>query len=80
MTMTFLAFSQSRGNDLMTPRLEWNFPGLQHGDQWCLCAARWKQAYEAGVAPPVVLSSTHQRALEIISLELLMEYALDLSY
>ncbi len=76
----FLTYSASVGNDLSTPRPQYMFPGLNHGDQWCLCAERWKQACEAGVAPPVVLSSTHQRALEIIPLELLMEYALDLSY
>jgi uncharacterized protein (DUF2237 family) len=80
MTTPFLLFSSKVGNDLSTPRPEYEFPGLIEGDQWCLCAARWKEAYDAGVAPSVVLSSTHQRALELIPLELLMEYALDLNY
>jgi uncharacterized protein (DUF2237 family) len=80
MSTSFLLFSSKVGNDLSTPRPEYEFPGLIEGDQWCLCAARWKEAYDAGVAPSVVLSSTHQRALEIIPLELLMEYAIDLNY
>lgn len=77
-TREFLAFSQARGNDLSTPRPEFQFPGLQPGDQWCLCAARWQEAFEAGVAPRVVLSATHLRALEICSLDDLMEHAIDL--
>lgn len=76
----FLDFSKKVGNDLSTPRPEYQFPGLKDGDQWCLCAARWLQACEAEKAPLVVLSSTNQRALEIIPLELLMEHALDLTY
>jgi uncharacterized protein len=75
MSEAFLAFSMSRGNDLSTPRPQWGFPGLKPGDRWCLCAARWKEAYDAGFAPPVVLRSTHERALEIISLEQLKEHA-----
>jgi uncharacterized protein (DUF2237 family) len=61
----FLAFSRSRGNDLSTPRPEYGFPGLKPGDRWCLCADRWQEALEAGVAPPVVLAATHEAALEI---------------
>lgn len=77
-TEAFLEYSKLAGNDLSTPRPEYQFPGLKPGDKWCVCAARWMQAHEDGFAPPVVLSSTHQRALEIIPLELLMENALDL--
>lgn len=75
---SFLAFSAEVGNDLSTPMPVYNFPGLKDGDQWCLCASRWLQAYKAGMAPPVVLSSTHERALEVIPLELLMKHAMDL--
>ncbi len=78
-TAEFLAFSRSRGNDLITPRLEWDFPGLKPGDRWCLCAARWLEAQRAGVAPPVVLRATHRRALDKIPLELLKAHALDLA-
>ena len=67
-TEEFLAFSQSRGNDLSTPRPEYGFEGLKPGDRWCLCAARWHEAAEAGFAPPVILEATHERALEIVSL------------
>lgn len=77
-TAEFLEYSRSRGNDLITPRPEWDFPGLKPGDRWCLCAARWLEAYRAGVAPPVVLRATHERALEVIPLDLLKEHALDL--
>lgn len=76
MTTEFLAFSKQRGNDLSTPRPEYNFPGLKAGDRWCLCAARWREAADAGVAPPVVMASTHQKALEIISLADLTYHAL----
>lgn len=69
LTTEFLEFSRSRGNDLVTPRPEFNFPGLKPGDQWCLCALRWKEAFEAGVAPPVVLQSTHERALDVVTLQ-----------
>jgi len=72
-TEEFLAFSVSVGNDLSTPQA--HFPGLQPGDRWCLCAARWKEALDAGVAPPVVLEATHARALEWVSLEELQSHA-----
>ncbi len=76
-TEAFLAFSRSRGNDLSTPRPEYRFAGLTPGDRWCLCALRWREAYEAGVAPPVVLAATHSAALEVVSLDMLRMYALD---
>ena len=75
MTAEFLEFSKSCGNDLSTPRPEFGFSGLKPGDQWCLCAARWLEAHEAGIAPRVMLASTHEAALEIIPLELLKQYA-----
>lgn len=75
-TAEFLAFSRSRGNDLSTPRPEYRFAGLRPGDRWCLCALRWKEAWEAGVAPPVVLESTHAKALEWIPLDALQAHAL----
>jgi uncharacterized protein (DUF2237 family) len=78
MTEAFLSYSRSRGNDLVTPRPELGFPGLQPGDRWCLCADRWREAYEADVAPPVLLASTHERALEVVDLAALKELALDL--
>jgi len=68
-TEEFLAFSKSRGNDLITPAPMYNFPGLKPGDRWCLCAGRWQEAKEAGVAPPVILAATHISALEHISLD-----------
>ncbi len=68
-TQAFLDFSLQQGNDLVTPRPEYRFRGLKAGDRWCLCTLRWKQAYEAGVAPPVVLESTHVRALDYVTLE-----------
>jgi uncharacterized protein (DUF2237 family) len=74
-TDEFLEFSRSRGNDLSTPRPEYRFAGLEDGDRWCLCALRWKEALAAGVAPAVVLESTHARALEFVTLEQLQEYA-----
>ncbi len=77
-TQAFLAFTRARGNDLGTPRPEWDFPGLQPGDRWCLCALRWKEAFEAGVAPPVLLESTHIRALDVLSLEQLQACAVQL--
>lgn len=73
----FLAFSKARGNDLTTPRPEYRFAGLKPGDRWCLCAQRWLEAYEAGVAPKVVLAATHRAALEVVSLEMLRRHALD---
>ena len=75
----FLAFSRARGNDLSTPRPELGFDGVSPGDRWCLCAARWLEAYQAGSAPKVYLTSTHQRALEIVPLALLRDFALDLN-
>ncbi len=74
-TQAFLDFSRSRGNDLVTPRPEHRFRGLQAGDRWCLCALRWKEALESGVAPPVVLESTHERALDYIPLAQLQAHA-----
>lgn len=74
-TQEFLSYSLSQGNDLITPRPEWRFPGLKPGDRWCVCAARWMQAWKAGVAPPVVLDCTHEKALEVVPLEVLQAYA-----
>jgi uncharacterized protein (DUF2237 family) len=71
MTEEFLSFSVRAGNDLSTPRPEWGFPGLRPGDRWCVCAARWLEAFEAGVAAPVVLGATHERALEVVPIEAL---------
>ena len=78
-TAEFLAFSKACGNDLSTPRPEFGFEGLLPGDRWCLCAARWQEAFEAGMAPRVVLTATHEAALEIVKLEDLKPYAIDLS-
>jgi uncharacterized protein len=75
MTAEFLAFSKSRGNDLSTPRP--GFPGLRPGDRWCVCAARWNEALEANVAPPVFLAGTHESAVEICDRESLFRYAAD---
>ena len=72
---SFLAFSKSTGNDLSSPRPEFGFEGLKPGDRWCLCASRWREAYEAGVAPPVVLEATHERTLEVVPLEALLKHA-----
>ena len=79
MTAEFLVFSRERGNDLSTPRPEFGFPGLSPGDRWCLCAARYKEALDAGAAPPVFLGSTHERALEIVPYAELRKRALDLN-
>ncbi len=76
MTAEFLALSKYLGNDLSTPMPQYNFPGLKPGDQWCLCAGRFLQAHDEGAAPRVNLAATHQRALEIVSIEVLKEYAL----
>lgn len=76
-TAEFLEHQRSVGNDLATPRPEWSFPGLNPGDRWCVVAGRWLQAYRAGVAAPVVLASTHERALEIIPIEFLRAHAVD---
>ena len=77
-TREFLEFSRFRGNDLSTPVPEYGFPGLKPRDRWCLCAARWLEAQQHGMAPRVMLRGTHQRALEIVPLNLLKEYAADL--
>lgn len=77
-TREFLEFSRFRGNDLSTPVPEFGFPGLKPGDQWCLCAARWQEALEAGTAPRVVLQATHAAALKVVRLEDLKKYALDI--
>lgn len=77
MTAEFLEHQRSVGNDLSTPRPEWSFPGLRPGDRWCVVAARWAQAYQDGVAAPVVLASTSERALEVVPLEWLREHAVD---
>jgi uncharacterized protein (DUF2237 family) len=79
MTEPFLAFSREHGNDLSTPAPQLGFPGLKAGDRWCLCAARWKEALDAGCAPPVFLASTHERVLEYASFEDLSRFALDLN-
>ena len=76
-TREFLAFSLERGNDLVTPRPGMRFRGLKPGDRWCVCALRWLEALEAGVAPPVVLEATHEQALELVPLEELRRNALD---
>ena len=75
-TEEFLEFICLQGNDLITPHLEFGFPGLRPGDQWCICAASWRQAYVAGVACPVQLESTHAAALSIVPLEELMAYSI----
>ena len=76
-TAEFLAYSRYLGNDLSTPRPEYSFVGLKPGDQWCLCASRFLQAHEEGVAPPVNLAATHQRSLSVVTLEILQSYAAD---
>lgn len=75
MTEEFLEFSKAQGNDLSTPVEEFEFPGLVAGDRWCVCVARWKEALEAGVAPPVVLEATHMSTVEFVSLEDLQAHA-----
>jgi len=78
-TEEFLEFSRMRGNDLSTPVPDFGFPGLKPGDRWCLCAARWKEAHEAGMAPRVVLRATHAEALDVVRLEDLKSLSVDLS-
>ena len=78
-TVEFLTFSKARGNDLSTPRPEFGFSGLEPGDRWCLCAARWREAFEAGRAPRVILSATHEATLELVELGDLKRYAIDLA-
>lgn len=79
MTADFLAFSKARGNDLSTPMPQYGFPGLKAGDRWCLCARRWQEAKEAGKAPLVVLTATHERALEVCELAALKSHAIDMN-
>ncbi|WP_343852415.1 DUF2237 domain-containing protein [Algoriphagus jejuensis] len=76
LTTQFLVFSKSRGNDLSTPRPEFDFPGLRPGDRWCLCATRWMEAYQSGCAPRVFLEATHEASLEIIPMDLLISSAI----
>jgi uncharacterized protein (DUF2237 family) len=77
MTEEFLEHQRSVGNDLSTPRPEWRFAGLHPGDRWCVVAARWIQAYDAGAAAPVVLAATNERALELVPIERLVEHSVD---
>ncbi len=74
-SVEFLNFQMERGNDLITPRPEWRFRGLKPGDRWCVCVHRWREAYAAGCAPPVVLEATHERALEYVLLDWLRAHA-----
>lgn len=76
-TDEFLQYSKARGNDLTRAAPAYGFPGLKHGDRWCLCAARWKEAFDAGKAPPVVLAATHERALGVVSIEELRLHAVE---
>jgi len=78
-TSDFLEYSASVGNDLSTPFPEFGFPGLSDGDRWCLCLSRWKQAYDAKVAPQIYLASTHEASLELVPLKVLMEFAVDVN-
>jgi len=78
-TQEFLQYSRFAGNDLSTPVPEFGFPGLEPGDRWCLCAPRWVEAYERKMAPKVFLTRTHQRALEVVPLDVLRQYAVDLN-
>jgi hypothetical protein len=77
MTAEFLAYSRAHGNDLTTPAPEFGFPGLRPGDRWCLCAGRWREARDDGVAPPVILAATHEETLAVVSLDDLRRHALD---
>jgi uncharacterized protein (DUF2237 family) len=77
-TADFLSFARGRGNDLVTPAPEFGFPGLEPGDRWCVCAGTWREAFEAGVASPVVLAATHEETLAVIPLDALKQHALDL--
>jgi uncharacterized protein (DUF2237 family) len=79
MTREFLEFERAGGNDLVTPVPDAQFPGLKPGDRWCVCAGRWREAFDAGVAPPVVLEATHEEALAIVPLADLRRHALDLN-
>ena len=75
---TFLQYTLDQGNDLLTPRPALGFPGLKPGDHWCLCAARWKEAHQEGRAPKIVLAATHKKALDIVDLDTLLMYAVDI--
>jgi len=75
MTNEFLEFSKLQGNDLTTPIPQYNFPGLKEGDRWCRCALRWKEAYQAGMAPKVVLEATNEKVLNLVNMDQLIEYA-----
>ncbi len=75
MTEEFLQFSKAAGNDLSTPMPRYNFPGLNPGDRWCLCALRWKEAYDAGKAPKVVMQATHEKVLQYVEMDHLIEFA-----
>ena len=76
-TQAFLEFARRQGNDLITPAPHYGFPGLKPGDRWCVCVGTWRQAYEAGVAPPVVLAATHEETLAVVPLERLRQLAVD---
>lgn len=76
-TEEFLTFTKAQGNNLSTPVPAYNFPGLKSGNKWCLCVSRWKEALDAGVAPPIDLSATHEAALKVVPLEVLQEHALN---
>ena len=78
MSQEFLDFSVAQGNDLVTSQPQYDFPGLKHGDRWCVCADRWKQALASGVAPKIVLQSTHQAVLEVVPMDVLKTYAIDM--
>ena len=75
LTESFLDFSREQGNDLSTPVPEHDFPGLAPGDRWCVCVARWREAFDSGVAPPVVLTATHEETLAVVTLEALKRHA-----
>lgn len=79
LTQEFLEYTRFRGNDLSTPRPDYGFPGLKPGDSWCLCAGRWLEAFDDGMAPRVYLRRTHKRALEIVPMEKLKRHGIDLS-
>lgn len=79
MTQAFLEFSRERGNDLSAPVAEFDFPGLKAGDHWCICAARWKEALDAGCAPKVSLRATHEKTLDVVSIDELKRHAIDLN-
>jgi uncharacterized protein (DUF2237 family) len=80
MTAEFLAFSQAMGNDLSTPMPAFGFPGLRPGDRWCLCADRWQEAFEEGVAPLVILAATQESALEVVTLDDLRAHAIEIAW